>query len=133
MTNRSDVYVVDTHALIWWALDDSKLSNRANGVFASAEKDEARLLVPTVVLAEMLHLSEGRIPEIPTQEVLDTLASMDSVTITPFDFATFRHVLDLPHELQIHDRIIAATGRVFDAPIRTMDTKIAAAVSTVWN
>ncbi|MCK6580310.1 MAG: PIN domain-containing protein [Anaerolineae bacterium] len=49
------IHVVDTHALIWYLLGDRKLSRRALAVFHAAERGETRLIIPSIVLAEMYY------------------------------------------------------------------------------
>ena len=50
-------YVSDTHAWVFYLLD--KLPKKANDVFLSVEKGKAFMFVPTIVLAECIHLIEG--------------------------------------------------------------------------
>lgn len=46
------VYVLDTHALIWYLTSDKKLGEQAGEVFSAAERGETRLIVSAVVVAE---------------------------------------------------------------------------------
>ena len=45
-------YVADTHAFIWYLTDDTKLSRIARDIFGSADKGEAVIIVPAIVLLE---------------------------------------------------------------------------------
>lgn len=46
------VYVVDTHALIWYLTNDKKLGAQASQIFNAAENGETRLVIPAIVVAE---------------------------------------------------------------------------------
>jgi predicted nucleic acid-binding protein len=52
-TNLEPFYVVDTHALIWYLLNDKKLSSRAKTIFQAAEQNQAILIVSAIVMAEL--------------------------------------------------------------------------------
>ena len=54
-------YVTDTHSLIWYFTDDSRLSKNALNAFESTI-EEGIILVPAVVLAEIMYIAKkGRI------------------------------------------------------------------------
>lgn len=42
--------VTDTHALIWYLEDSSRLSTAANKVFNKCEKGELSIYIPTICL-----------------------------------------------------------------------------------
>ena len=51
------IYAVDTHALAWWLENDGRLTDAArNGI----EHGEPPLLVPSLVLAELVHMGHKR-------------------------------------------------------------------------
>lgn len=52
-TNLEPFYVVDTHALIWYLLNDKKLSSRAKAIFQAAEQNQTILIVSAIVMAEL--------------------------------------------------------------------------------
>lgn len=43
MTNRSDLHVVDPHALVWYLTEDRKLPLRAVRLLQAAERSEREL------------------------------------------------------------------------------------------
>src|SRR5690242_8003542 len=47
------VYVVDTHALIWYLLKDKKLGKQASDIFSAAEQGDTRLILSAIVIAEL--------------------------------------------------------------------------------
>lgn len=45
-TNLEPLYVVDTHALIWFLLGDKKLSPTARAIFEAAEQNQTQRFYP---------------------------------------------------------------------------------------
>lgn len=50
-------YVVDTHALVWYLTNDTRLGVGARQVL---DDPSALLVIPTIVLAEAKHISERK-------------------------------------------------------------------------
>jgi PIN domain nuclease of toxin-antitoxin system len=50
-------YIVDTHALIWYLVDDPRLGEKAREILQSSGN---RLIVPAIVLAEARHSVQKR-------------------------------------------------------------------------
>ncbi len=133
-TPPEPLYVVDTHALIWYLLGDKKLSPAALSIFRAAERGDTRLLIPVIVLAE-LHYANARNRWFP-----DYRAAYRAIVGAPY----FRllpldplHILDFDRDAvvpEMHDRIIAGVARRLGAPVITSDSAIIASsiVQTVW-
>ena len=98
------IYVVDTHALVWFLTGDSRLSNPAKKVFLDAE---AQFVVPTIALAEVKFLfAKGRIAvDLPT--VLQSMQGIANLVERDLDE---RIVTLMPDTLGIHDAIFVATA-----------------------
>ena len=127
-------YVADTHALVWLLEDDPQLSPIVAQIFSDPT---VRIVIPTIVLAELHFLySRGRIL-VELQKALDYIADTPNVLTYPLDELVIRH---LPTQLRIHDAIIVATGLVFrdvmnePTAILTQDSKITASglIPTIW-
>jgi predicted nucleic acid-binding protein len=52
------MYVADAHALGWYFTDDPQLGQEAARVFEASERGEYPILIPTIVLAELFHISK---------------------------------------------------------------------------
>jgi PIN domain nuclease of toxin-antitoxin system len=101
------VYVVDTHALVWFLQNDAQL-----GVAASAALQDpaSEIVAPTMVLAEIAFLnSHGRIA-IDLALALAYIASTANCQMYPLDDKV---VQLLPNAFKIHDCIIVATAILF--------------------
>ncbi len=124
--------MADTHSLLWYRSGDSRLGARARAVFEAAEDGEARILVPTIVLAEAGYIYEDLGAPARIGSLLEDLSAHPAYAIVAFD----RHVLnrfvseDRPRE--IHDRIIVATAKVHRCPVITRDRAIADCCDTEW-
>jgi predicted nucleic acid-binding protein len=125
------MYLIDAHALVWYVV--GKLPERADAVFKDAEAGKTVLYVPTIVLAECLHLVEKGKIKLNFRELLDRIKSSDNFVSVPFDL----EILELMQDIKgrdLHDRVIIATALRMNAKILTKDKGIAATglVETVW-
>jgi PIN domain nuclease of toxin-antitoxin system len=125
-------YVLDTHAFVWMALDNDKLSVRARRVIANAPIGS--LGVPAALIIELgylIHLDkiewEGRLN--------DLYEKISSCTIlSPTLSAAIRApALALPHA-DPHDRSIVACALDLGVPLITKDGNItdSGIVETIW-
>jgi PIN domain nuclease of toxin-antitoxin system len=123
-----NVYVTDTHALLWYILENPRLSETAANIFQQADNDEVQIFVPTIVLVELVYLIEkviGLIEMTPS-----------NYRLTPIHPSTIRAMRSIPYALipDMPDRIITATALELGFPLITKDRKIAEAnvVSVIW-
>lgn len=129
MTQPSDVFVVDAHALVWYQRNDNRLGGRARELLERAERGEVTLVTPTIVLAEVQRIHERRFPEMTVKAILERFPRL---LIAPFDAETFSAMQAMSPALELHDRIIAATSHLFGAPLVTIDSVLREHVETVW-
>jgi len=126
-------YVLDTHAFLWAATDEDRLSHKAARAISTTPYEQ--LAIADVTLQEIgLLLHSGRISFIGSPAAI--LASLlNYVTVLPItlDVAIAAPQLALPHGDQF-DRIITATAKVYRLPLITKDANISdsAVVATVW-
>src|SRR5437660_462790 len=72
--------VADTHAVIWYLYDDSRLSEQARTLFEEVAAAGDQVGVSAITLAEMVYLSEkGRLPTEALERVLTAIGSSDIV------------------------------------------------------
>ncbi len=119
------IYVVDTHALLWYLTGDKKLSQQAAEIFVAAGNGETQLVISVIVLAELYHLNLKRQTPLNFSDVFASL-----LTSSVFQLVSFEpvHVLDFAQDsavTELHDRIIAGLARRLDAPLLTLDPVIA--------
>lgn len=126
-------YLLDTHAFLWAATDEDRLSSKATRAISTTPYD--RLAIADVTLQEIgLLLYSGRISFKGSPATI--LANMlNYVTVLPItlEIAIIAPELPLPHGDQF-DRIITATAKIHQLPLITKDANISAssAISTIW-
>ncbi len=127
-------YVPDTHTLVWYLSADPRLGNQAKAALESVDRGEAHALVPIIVLTEMLDLEEkGRIA-IRLNHLLPILQRHTHYTIVPYTLDLLMALKEIDDIPELHDRMIAATARRYDAVVLSKDPSIAASafVRTIW-
>ncbi len=133
-TNFEPIYVVDTHALIWYLLNDRKLSSQAKAVFQAAEQNQTLLILSVVVLAELYYANAKNKWFPDFKKVYNDLMRVPYIR---FVSVNPDHVLDFLQDAavpEMHDRIIAGLARRLGAPLITSDPLITAAaiVRILW-
>jgi predicted nucleic acid-binding protein len=129
----ADAYVIDTHALIWYFLDDdSKLPAAVRAVLEEAERGGVDIIVPPIVIAEAMYVAEKRRAPVTIEQVLELIESQPKFIVLPMDITVLEEMVRIGPGLEMHDRIIAATARVFDATVLTRDPMLAGVVETLW-
>ncbi len=126
-------YLLDTHAFLWWTLDDPRLSSRARAVMGDMESD--------------LLLSAASVWEIAIKAGLGKLALQSSITRVTIEEPDRNGIQSLPISREhacrtgelppLHrdpfDRILVAQAQLEDLVLVTCDAAIAAyEVRTLW-
>ncbi len=126
-------YVTDTHSLVWYFTDDSRLGKKALKSFEGTA-GEGRIIVPAVVMAEILFISrKGRVA-LGFAETIARIEAMDNFEIAPLDLDVLRMASSIEADLEMHDKLIVATALCYDAALITRDDQITKSktVKTVW-
>ena len=130
--------VADTHSLIWYLQNSSKLSLQAHLLFSQADDGESSVIIPTIVLVEMTYLAEKkRITKALMKTALSLLRrGSENYRLAPLDLAVVEVLEQIPRSLvpDMPDRIIAATALSLELPLLSRDRAIAAVeeLEVVW-
>lgn len=121
--------VTDTHALLWYLSNSSKLSADALNAFQNAEQKGFPVYVPAIVLVELRYLVEkGRdILESDFRLVIEKLNSpLSALTFAPLNQRTVEDLEQIPRNIvpDMPDRLITATAYNLDLPLISKDTNI---------
>ena len=101
------------------------MPQKAKNIFIQAEKNEIKLYVPALVIMEIGYLSEkGRI-DVTLSEVTDYLAK-HNIEVHVTDVTLIKNAFEITDIPELHDRLIAASGKVHGFPVITNDPKIIA-------
>lgn len=120
---------LDTHTLLWYSTDYSKLSKTAENIIDNAET----IFIPTIVLLELYYLLKKRKQVNKFKLILKTVTDDSSYTILALDLVTVLAVYNQKSTLEIHDAIIAASAKLLDVPLVTKDEAIRKVYQkTIW-
>ena len=126
-------YLLDTHAFLWAATAEDRLSTKAARAISTTPYE--RLAISDVTLQEVgLLLHSGRISfNGSPATILGTMLNFVTVLPITLEIALAAPDLALPHGDQF-DRIITATAKAHRLPLITRDANISASslVSVVW-
>jgi len=118
-------YVTDTQALVKFMMGKKVINTRSHQAFIRADKGEAVIIIPAVVLMEVLYLFEkNRIPVdlLQTEELI----SSKNYQFEPLSFEILKTASEITDVPELHDRLITATARYLGLPIITNDPVIIA-------
>lgn len=126
-------YLLDTHAFLWAAVDEERLSAKAARAIATTPYEQ--LAISDVTLQEiglLVHADKIVFTGSP-KTVLGGLLNYVTVLPISLEIALDAPELALPHGDQF-DRIIAATAKIHRLTLITRDANItdSGAVDTLW-
>lgn len=126
-------HVTDTHSIVWYFTDDPRLSRRALDVFEKTIR-EGVIIIPTVVLAEIMYIAgKGKIT-LTFDETLQKIDSYENFIISALDVQILKVAEKIKVDLEMHDKLIAATALYYNASLITRDPLItkSGACTTIW-
>lgn len=125
--------LLDTHALVWWATGDERISPRLRRLIGDAETD---VYVSAATAWEIATKARIGKLEAPQGLLLDFVAAVESLGFLPLPI-TLRHGSDAGRLPGAHrdpfDRMLAAQARAERLTLVSVDPAFAAlGVETVW-
>ncbi len=130
-------YVADTHAMLWFWSDPSKLGEQAREIFRDVARGTVQMFLPTISLVEVqIKEDKGRFPAGWTRALRDFVTGTPGLGFAYLDVEVATALAEVPHAAvpDMPDRIIAATALAHGASLLTVDEKITtwAGVKVVW-
>jgi PIN domain nuclease of toxin-antitoxin system len=130
-------YVIDTHALIWFFEDDTRLSSAVKAVLLNPD---SQLILPAIALAEAVWIIDRGKTSIPDPGYLfDAVLNDPRITVYPLNPAVILETLHLDVINEMHDRQIVATALVIqkqgqNVTLMTCDRNItqSAVINVLW-
>lgn len=126
-------YVTDTMGLVL-RLEKRRMGGRAKDLFQLADRGEAIIHVPSMVLAEILYLSERRRITVMIQQVDSFLNHMPTYRTAPLTLPIILRAAQITDIPELHDRLIASTAASMQLPLLTNDPIISKSTSVrcIW-
>lgn len=129
------VYIIDTHALIWYLEGNPRLSSKAKSIM---EDDTKEFVLSIIALAEAIFIVELSKTKIPSVSNLISDIDGSTIKIYPLDRDILNKTLSIT-VLEMHDRQIVATALYLqeqgnEVAILTKDERITDSqlVDTIW-
>ena len=128
------IYVVDTHALLWFRHYPTRLSPAADAVFRLATSGGASIIVPAIVVAELYYASQKLANAILPSELLADISGSREFIFSPLGAAQLERMESIPDIPEMHDRLIAAEALVHSAPVISRDEALrrSGVVEVIW-
>ena len=129
--------VLDTHALVWWAVGDRRLSAPALRAIKAAVKAGGLFASAISVMEIATAVRRGRLTlSVPVEQWLADLRALPELRLAPVsaEIAALAGSFDGGMHGDPADRIIAATARTLGAKLVTADERLHGLpeVVTVW-
>lgn len=119
-------YVTDTHPLLWHVHRHAKLSKNALRIFSKAERGDALIYIPAMVLLEcgmLVRLGRFRFKE-PFHVWMDALTVQPGFELVELGTEIIAEALALQTIHDPFDLTAIATARSKELPLITADTQI---------
>lgn len=129
--------VTDTHAVVWYLLNQKALSQIAREAFELATDRGFPVYVSTISLVEICYLVEkGRLPWVALERVNEALNLPNAALVAvPLSIEIARALSQVPRDKvpDMPDRIIAATALHLGLPLITRDRMIRdSSIQSIW-
>jgi len=116
-------YVTDTHSIVWYFTEDSRLSKKALEVFEGTMK-QGVVIIPAVVLAKIMFIAKKGKITLTFEETLKKIEEYENFDVAPLDVDILKVADKIEAELEMHDKLIVATALHFNAALITKDRSI---------
>lgn len=116
-------YAADTMGLVL-LLEKRRMGKPASTIFQAAYQQESLVYVPSLVLAEILYLSERRRILATLDDLAQLFINFPAYQEAPLNFRVIRLAAQIQTIPELHDRLITATALAYNAPLITNAPKI---------
>ena len=114
-------YVTDTHSFIWYLIDSPKLSSKAKNIFNLCERGETIIIIPAIVLLECIDILDKKKIDLNFEEIILRISQASNFIFSEISWSLIIEVNKIKGVKDLHDRIIIATAKLFNAFIISKD------------
>ncbi|MFQ5433173.1 MAG: type II toxin-antitoxin system VapC family toxin [Nitrospinota bacterium] len=127
-------FVTDTHALIWWFIESSKIGPKAKECFEKCERGECAIFIPSIVIAEALSIFDKKRVHFDFKKLFKKIKVSKNFLIIALDYPILRKMVDLKDVPELHDKIIVSTSKYLNVPVITKDRFLTnlSHLKTIW-
>lgn len=126
-------YVTDTHSFLWYLADSPKLSLKARAIFNSGDQGKLTIIIPAIVLLECIDIFDKKKLELEFEEIVLKIFQANNFIFSEINWGLILEVNKVKGLKDLHDRIIVATARIFDAFLISKDKIIKKVYKkTIW-
>lgn len=115
-------------------LEKRKMPNKVKTIYEDALKGNVKILVPSIVLAELAYLSEKKRIDTKVAEVKKLFNNCKTIFEHPLNLEIIETAFKIDDVREFHDRLIAGSAKEINAPLLTNDPEINASsfVKSIW-
>jgi PIN domain nuclease of toxin-antitoxin system len=126
--------IIDTHVLLWWLLDDARLSPRVRMIIGDGRNQLLWSVASSWELANKVGLGKLRVPG-PLRSYMPQKLQEQSLQTLHIEHAHAFEVAELPsHHRDPFDRILIAQARVERLPLISVDEQFTAYdIDVIWH
>lgn len=107
-----EIYIVDTHSLIWHLEGNVKLGKAAKKVL---DNPHIRLILPIIALAEAIDIvQKGRTMILKVEDLLRDVFSDARIEIEPLSIDILRESLNASAVPEMHDKLITSSALLLE-------------------
>jgi PIN domain nuclease of toxin-antitoxin system len=133
MISEDPIFVMDTHPLVWHFTNNPRLSSPAKEAFNLISTGEAVGIIPSIVLAEIIHLADSKRVPVSIEKIIADLQQSTNFGIVSLDLSIIILMIPLK-SYELYDRVMVATTQSFGASLITKDEQIrkSRTVNCIW-
>jgi PIN domain nuclease of toxin-antitoxin system len=130
--NGPNLFSLDTHAVYWQIVDQSRLSPAALGVFMDGGLGRAVLIVSHVVIAELFYLFQKHRQSALYPAFIHRIELSPMYRVEPIVLEDLRQMASFSSVPEMHDRLIAIQAARLGAVLVTKDRSLQASPQVKW-
>lgn len=126
-------FVADTHSFIWYLTDNSTLSKKARDIFNLSDQGKAVIILPAIVILECIDILDKKKVDLNFEDIILKIIQADNFIFSEINWSLILEISRVKGLKDIHDRIIVATAKMFDAKLISKDKIIRSFYqNTIW-
>jgi len=126
-------YVADSHAFLWYLVDSPKLSPKAKKLFNLCDSGKITIIISAVVLLECIDILDKKKVDLKFEKVISKITQASNFIFSEINLSLILEVQKIKDLKDLHDRVIVATAKTFDASLISKDQTIKKFYkNTIW-